>query len=913
MKLLNDDESLDLLCGHTFISKFPTEGFKKLSVQAVHHCEGNPLALEVLGRLLAEENSLQYWKSTLRSFETEIAFGIQCILLRSYELLPHHFNRQLFLHIACFFVGKDKDYVEKILEDDCSAISGIKILSNRCLLSVSPKNKLMMHNLLQEMGKDIVRQEALKFPAKRSRVWLSSDSYKIMSKGEGSETVEGLALDMEMLRKEEFPVKSLKLKTDALKNMDKLKLLHFNLVYLDGSYENVSEDLRWLCCKLEVFEPPMVLQSLKILNLKDSYNLVEIRNMSRIPHLETLILWNCHSLVRVCDSIGQLASLALLNMTGCKKVCKSQKRNALVRLVASSFSGGVAEQPTFSFPQSLKQLFLKDCHLECTDFFPLNFRFQTSLKYLNLGNSLFELLPCYEHLKSLRVLDLSLCLRLKWILCLPSTLAELYVYYCKSLEKISFQSHRFTLQEFGYEGCISLSQIEGFIKLVPIAKLEENDLGHMNWLKEYQNREVCLVGDDELTKGRSPCVQVLYEFGIMSTSLPDIKDPNMKPKYVSELSSLSFEVPSCPMNRKLKGLDVTFRYTISGDDYLAWFCKISTTNGVDLMYNPKVFGKPKFGNVGIWLSYWPIGNTLDIGDIVNVSIVVMSGLEVQECGVSLVYADENVTKETLKNNMDWEEILGGDLFGFQLSTGAYYLCRRDFYELMEVGKLTTDWFRILVGDTIDNTEVRGWRKTGRPKQLNPSFTELKIVQCIIHGPQLEEVYKIAKMPKSSFVDKTLEFTSSMFRKTMKSSTSSKSSDTTIEKRSLKVVLKVDFTNDKEKIKALKKVSRLSGIDSISADMKDKKLTVTGDIDPVQIVAILRKSWHTELVAVEPAKEEKRDGKKEEKRDGKKEDKDDDQKKKEEALLEAYKSYNPYMPQYYSTHSVEENPNACAIC
>lgn len=104
-----------------------------------------------------------------------------------------------------------------------------------------------------------------------------------------------------------------------------------------------------------------------------------------------------------------------------------------------------------------------------------------------------------------------------------------------------------------------------------------------------------------------------------------------------------------------------------------------------------------------------------------------------------------------------------------------------------------------------------------------------------------------------------------------------------------------------------------GIDSISADMKDKKLTVTGDIDPVQIVAILRKSWHTELVAVGPAKEEKRDGKKEEKRDGKKEDKDDDQKKKEEALLEAYKSYNPYMPHYYSTHSVEENPNACAIC
>ncbi|CAH1449189.1 unnamed protein product [Lactuca virosa] len=57
-----------------------------------------------------------------------------------------------------------------------------------------------------EMGKDIVRQETLKFPAKRSRVWLNSDSYKILTKGEGSETVEGLALDLEMLRTE-VPVK----------------------------------------------------------------------------------------------------------------------------------------------------------------------------------------------------------------------------------------------------------------------------------------------------------------------------------------------------------------------------------------------------------------------------------------------------------------------------------------------------------------------------------------------------------------------------------------------------------------------------------------------------------------------------------------------------------------------------------
>ncbi|KAI3709736.1 hypothetical protein L2E82_39502 [Cichorium intybus] len=928
MKLLNDDESLELLSCHAFGSKVPMAGFEELAVQAIRYCQGNPLALVLLASSLYNDNTILYWKSRLKFLDKDFDSRIQSVLITSYESLPSILEKELFLHIACFFIGKDEDYVVKILEHDYSAISGIKTLSNRCLLSVSPNKKLMMHRLLQEMGKHLVRQESSKFPIKRSRVWLSSESYKILSKGEGSETMEGLAIDMQMLRGQNFAFKSSNLKTDALKKMDKLKLLQLDFVQLTGSYENFSEDLRWLSwlgfhlraipsdlfmgnlvaidmsySNLEVFEPPMVLQSLQILNLKDSHNLIEIRNISMIPHLETLILWNCHSLVRVCETIGDLTSLALLNMTGCENLCKMEETNMLVGLEASTSSGGVPHQPTFSFPHSLHRLFLKDCNLECTDSFPLSFSVQLSLQYLNLGNSLFEFLPCYDHLKNLRVLDLSLCSRLKWLLCLPSTLAELYIYYCNSLEKISFQSQRFTLQEFGYEGCISLSEIEGFIKLVPLAKLEENDLGHMKWLKEYQNHEVCLVGDDELTNGRSSGVQMLYEFDIMSTSLPDVKDPNMKPNYVSELSSLSFDVPSSPDNRRLKGLDVTFKYAISGDD-CAWFCKISTTNGVDLMYNPKVFGKPEFGKFGIWLSYWPIGNTLNVGDKVNVSIIVMSGLAVHECGVSLVYADE-----TLENNTRWVEILGGDLSGFQLSTGAYYLCRRDFFELMEVGRLTPGWFRILVGDAIDYTEVRGWRKTGRPKQLNRSFTELKTVRCIIHGPESEEIYKIPEMSKSSFVDKSLEFTSSMLGETKKSATSSKPSGKAIKAdedmfediddqflelassssppflvprkklrvkefgvipslRSFmskafatddvggqikKIVLGVNLCSEAQREKVMKALSALKGVLKIDFDTNDGRLTVIGSVDTMDVFDLV---WNIEgiyMISVEPTK------------------------------------------------------------
>ncbi|WJX71309.1 hypothetical protein P8452_55316 [Trifolium repens] len=68
-----------------------------------------------------------------------------------------------------------------------------------------------------------------------------------------------------------------------------------------------------------------------------------------------------------------------------------------------------------------------------------------------------------------------------------------------------------------------------------------------------------------------------------------------------------------------------------------------------------------------------------------------------------------------------------------------------------------------------------------------------------------------------------------------------------------VVLKVDFHNDKIKQKVMKTASSLSGIESVSIDMKEKKLTLLGDIDPIKAVSKLRKFCHTEVVSVEPSK------------------------------------------------------------
>ncbi|GKG17694.1 hypothetical protein Tco_0371992, partial [Tanacetum coccineum] len=108
-----------------------------------------------------------------------------------------------------------------------------------------------------------------------------------------------------------------------------------------------------------------------------------------------------------------------------------------------------------------------------------------------------------------------------------------------------------------------------------------------------------------------------------------------------------------------------------------------------------VFGKPGFGEIAIWLSYWSMEKSLDVGDKVNVSIIVENGLEVIECGASLVYDQEE--KDTSQNNTEW------DSSAFKLSAEIFYLCRRDFLRSVEVDGPIPSWFRDLFGNKIDYT------------------------------------------------------------------------------------------------------------------------------------------------------------------------------------------------------------------
>ena len=99
---------------------------------------------------------------------------------------------------------------------------------------------------------------------------------------------------------------------------------------------------------------------------------------------------------------------------------------------------------------------------------------------------------------------------------------------------------------------------------------------------------------------------------------------------------------------------------------------------------------------------------------------------------------------------------------------------------------------------------------------------------------------------------------------------------------------------------------IAGVESVSVDMKEKKITVIGEADPVFLTVKLRKFGFTELLSVGPAKEEK-------KAEGEKKEGAKKEEKKVEPPTVMYMNRSSYAPCPYSVVTVKYNPNTCTIC
>lgn len=177
-KELDVGESLDLLSWHAFRTSEPPEAFLQLSEKLVEYCGGLPLAVEVLGAFLFKRG-ISEWESTLELLKQIPDDNIRAKLQISFDAL-NPVQKDIFLDISCFFIGMDKEYVSCIL-DGCKLCPdiGLSVLRERCLITVRD-NRLIMHDLLRDMGRQIIRETSPKNCERWSRLWDPDDVFDVL-------------------------------------------------------------------------------------------------------------------------------------------------------------------------------------------------------------------------------------------------------------------------------------------------------------------------------------------------------------------------------------------------------------------------------------------------------------------------------------------------------------------------------------------------------------------------------------------------------------------------------------------------------------------------------------------------------------------------------------------------------------
>ncbi|XP_028106556.1 TMV resistance protein N-like isoform X2 [Camellia sinensis] len=368
VEILDYGESLELFSWHAFGKNRPIDGFIEDSERVVQYCGGLPLAIKVLGSSLSGK-SLNVWKSQLEKLKAIPDYEVVEKLKISYDSLPDEHDKNLFLHVACFFVGMDEDWVVTILDGcDFYTTVGIQNLIDRCLLAVDERKKLVMHQLVQEMGREIVRQESPKELGECSRLWNHKDSFNVLRENTGTGKIEGLKLDMNFLedkydrtvfgikRKchfEEFlsttllsnvgnsfkrlcfgtfswqtvgtaPGNSDKiaLEVDAFARMHKLKLLQLKNLQVNGSFENFPKGLRWLCWHGFSFNficDDFPLDNLVVLDMQYS-NLQKVwEGTNFLKSLKILDLSHSHCLFKTPDFL-EVPNLERLILENCARL-----------------------------------------------------------------------------------------------------------------------------------------------------------------------------------------------------------------------------------------------------------------------------------------------------------------------------------------------------------------------------------------------------------------------------------------------------------------------------------------------------------------------------------------------------------------------------------------------------------------
>ncbi|XP_062025777.1 TMV resistance protein N-like [Rosa rugosa] len=494
---LSDFEALELFSLKAFKEGEGGEDFLKLSKEFLKYANGLPLAIEVLG-LSVRGRSVKLWSSALERLKKNPPKGIIDVLKFSFDGLEEP-EKNTFLDIACFFKGDNKDRVIRILGKDVEF--NVQVLMDKSLVTLFG-TKLWMHDLIQEMGWEVVRQESNN-PGERSRLWLPNEIIPVFDRSKATSAVQGIFLECPT---EDDVVHSI---DNAFSNMDRLRLLKIWNVKFSGNITYLSNELHyldWHGCPLDSFpsdfQPDKLVElhlcissikqlwrgkkgwsMLRHLDLSVSQYLMSTPDFTEVPDLETLVLTLCTSLREVHPSLGFLKKLVTLNMTCCLSIESIPPFTALecLQILRLSFCSRLKKFPEIE--GNMKSLLELHCDRTSIEELPPSIERLTGLTMLNLTDckNLLHLPNTIGCLTSLKSLYLTGCSKIHEIpenLNGMKCLERLYI-GGTSIRELSFIVRMKNLQYLSCQRCTCLVS-ESFKVLASLSNLTVLDLSYCN-------------------------------------------------------------------------------------------------------------------------------------------------------------------------------------------------------------------------------------------------------------------------------------------------------------------------------------------------------------------------------------------------------------------------------------------------
>ncbi|KAF8081484.1 hypothetical protein N665_0884s0012 [Sinapis alba] len=335
----SNGEALEISCRYSFRRSSPKYGFEKLSIRVTELCGNLPLGLRVVGSSL-HGKSRDEWEVIVNRLETSLDGDLERVLRVGYDSL-HEKDQALFLHIVVFFNYKDEGYIKSMLGDcNLDVEHGFRNLVNRSLIDISTNGDIVMHNLLQQMARQVIQRQE---PWKRHILIDPHEICDVLEYDTGTRTVCGISFDtsetgevfvskgaFKRMRNLQFLIVHKRKQGEKYivripQDMEfppRLKLLHWE-AYPSKSLpirfhlENLVE-LHMRDSQLEkLWEGSQLLTNLKKMDLSMSCHLKELPDLSNATNLERLNLNDCESLVEIPSSFSNLHKLKALSMFAC--------------------------------------------------------------------------------------------------------------------------------------------------------------------------------------------------------------------------------------------------------------------------------------------------------------------------------------------------------------------------------------------------------------------------------------------------------------------------------------------------------------------------------------------------------------------------------------------------------------------